>query len=81
VSKPAPVRLYFNGPLRLFSTERFQGAVPYAAGDLKGFAGAFLCELCRFECHRVLWFESAWLCRDCRSAALRQRASMGAFDQ
>ena len=72
--KPAPIRLYFDGPLRVFSTEPFQGCVPYAGGDLRGYAGCFVCALCRQEVHRVLFAEDDWICRDCRTAALRQRA-------
>jgi hypothetical protein len=76
VTTPAPIRLYFDGPLRVFALEPFQGCVPYAGGDLKGYAGLFVCAQCRKEVPRVLFSMALgdWLCRDCETAAKRQRA-------
>ena len=43
-NQPKPVQMWKDGPRRMFSTERFLGAVPYAAAGLRGYAGAFICE-------------------------------------
>jgi hypothetical protein len=76
MTTPEPVRLYRGGPIRLFSTERFLGGTPFVSGAWRGYVGYFVCSQCRGECHRVLFVQSAgdWLCRDCETAAKRERA-------
>jgi hypothetical protein len=64
---PVPTRMWQNGPCRLFSTERFLGAVPYSSAGLKGYAGAYLCSRCRKQTHKVLgnFGDDSWICEAC----------------
>jgi hypothetical protein len=65
---PEPTRMYYGGPLRLFSTERFLGGIPYHGGEFTGFSGMFICAQCRIEVPRVLFERADWICRDCSAA-------------
>ena len=51
-----PTQLYPGGPVRLFSTTRFQGqgSIPYSDGKRKGFIGLYLCTACGGPTLRVL---------------------------
>jgi hypothetical protein len=73
MTPPAPTRMYDQGPLRQFSTERFQGGVPYSGGLFTGYAGAFVCASCRLQVPRVLYVMAIgdWVCRDCATASRR----------
>ena len=73
---PEPTRMYYNGPIRMFSQAPFLGGVPYHGGTLKGYAGNFVCGQCRFETQRVLFCTAArdWVCRDCDTAWRRAEA-------
>jgi hypothetical protein len=77
---PEPTRMYDQGPIRLFSTERFLGGVPYHGGQFTGYVGLFVCAECRLEVPRVLFVMTLgdWACRDCSSAWKRAAASLGA---
>lgn len=79
---PVATKLYPDGPTRLFSTERFLGAVPYSGGFLKGYVGAFVCGQCRIEVVRVLYsmLAGAWLCRDCETAWRRAESGLKAME-
>jgi hypothetical protein len=69
-----PTRMYPNGPIRMFSDQRFLGGVPYSGGTFKGFAGGFVCACCRLEVHRVLFEHNDWHCRGCVTAWKRADA-------
>lgn len=77
---PTPTRLYPDGPVRLFSTDRFLGGTPYNGGSLRGFVGQFVCGQCKLEVPRVLFSLLAgdWLCRDCETAWKRAEAALSA---
>ena len=74
-TEPKPTRVYEGGPTRMFSTQRFQGGIPYSGGGLYGYAGLFICARCHSETPRVLFTQSVndWCCRDCDSLARRNR--------
>lgn len=65
LTMPEPTRMYFDGPLRLFSTERFLGAVPYSGGDLKGYAGLYVCSSCQARTPEVIARGREWVCKSC----------------
>jgi len=58
--EPQVIRMYPNGPYRLFSEERFLGAVPYRDSVRQGFVGAFVCELCQKQVRDVLVAANQW---------------------
>jgi hypothetical protein len=62
---PKPVELYANGPTMMFSTERFLGATPFVSGTLRGYVGAYVCDKCKEQTRRVLFFDQVWICNGC----------------
>jgi hypothetical protein len=64
---PRPTQLYPGGPVRLFSTTRFQGqgSIPYSDGKRKGFIGLYLCTACGGPTLRVLAGANQWRCLLC----------------
>jgi hypothetical protein len=75
--KPTPTRMYYLGPLRLFSMQPFLGSLPYSGGNLTGYAGKFVCAQCRQEVHRVMFAENDWICRDCQTTVKRAGHMVG----
>ena len=71
--EPQVIRMYPNGPYRLFSLERFLGGVPYRDGVRQGFVGAFVCELCQQPTREVMVGAGQWICRGCVSSGQRNR--------
>jgi hypothetical protein len=63
--EPTITRMYPSGPYRLFSEERFSGAVPYADSVRRGYAGKYVCELCQSSVRDVIITAGQWICRNC----------------
>jgi hypothetical protein len=69
MNQPRIQRMWQHGPCRLFSEQRFQGAVPFSGGGLKGYAGPYICSGCQRQTHKVLgnFGGDDWVCEDCVS--------------
>jgi len=73
VTTPQPTRMYYGGPIRMFSSERFLGAVPYSGGDLKGYAGLFVCGVCQARTPQVITRGHEWVCKPCAYSREHER--------
>ena len=55
------------GPLRMFSTTAFQGAIRYESRDWNGYAGQYVCESCLEPSHMgITRVGETWTCGACR---------------
>lgn len=62
---PTIIRAWSGGPLRYFSTIAFSNCVPYVTSKLKGYAGSYVCELCKKPVVGVYKGTDIWLCGSC----------------
>jgi DNA-directed RNA polymerase subunit RPC12/RpoP len=65
---PTIERMYLGGPLRLFAAKPFLGAVPCRGGDLNGYAGKYICALCREPVPEIVVAAGQWVCKRCSHA-------------
>jgi hypothetical protein len=77
MTEPQVIRMYPNGPYRLFSEDRFLGGVPYRDGERQGFVGAFICAVCQHQVREVLVAAGEWVCRGCVASGQRKRDARG----
>jgi hypothetical protein len=73
MTEPTITRMYPNGPLRLFSEERFLGGVPYADSERRGYAGSYVCEICQRQARELIVASQQWVCRSCVVSGQQRR--------
>jgi hypothetical protein len=77
MTEPTITRMYPNGPLRLFSEERFLGGVSYRDSVRQGFVGPFICEVCQQQTREVIVAAQQWVCRGCVASGQQRRDARG----